>query len=164
MGCDAAGDLRGEALMDSERRGGLGAQGSRWRAYADSKAANALFVANLARREAAAGTGVTALAVHPGVVSTNLIRYVLPESALASMQADPEKSQAAASLLGVRTPAEGAVPVVWCAAADEAAALNGGFVVTPGEVFANLPSDVRDPVLAAKLWEDSMALLGQMAA
>ena len=124
--------------MDSERRGGLGAQGSRWRAYADSKAANALFVANLARREAAAGTGVTALAVHPGVVSTNLIRYVLPESALASMQADPEKSQAAA--------------------------LNGGFVVTPGEVFANLPSDVRDPVLAAKLWEDSTALLGQMAA
>ncbi|MBA2949128.1 oxidoreductase [Streptomyces himalayensis] len=44
----------------------------RWVAYGRSKTANLLFVHELARRLAAAGSGVVAAAAHPGYASTNL--------------------------------------------------------------------------------------------
>lgn len=44
----------------------------RWIAYARSKTANLLFVHELARRAAAAGSGLVAAAAHPGYASTNL--------------------------------------------------------------------------------------------
>ena len=157
------GDLRGEGLMAKERAGGLGAQAARWRGYADSKAANALFTQELARREARAGTGVAALSCHPGVVATNLIRYLpLPDDVMQGMKDDPAGSQRVARRLGVRTPAEGAVPVVWCAAHPDAAALSGRFVVNPGEAFARLPSKVTDQALADALWSQTEALLGEL--
>ncbi|WP_314176280.1 oxidoreductase [Streptomyces winkii] len=45
---------------------------SRWRAYGQSKLANLLFTAELARRLESAGSGVTAHAAHPGYAATNL--------------------------------------------------------------------------------------------
>jgi NAD(P)-dependent dehydrogenase (short-subunit alcohol dehydrogenase family) len=47
-----------------------------WQAYAQSKLANVLHARSLAAR--LAGTGVTAVSVHPGWVRTNLIRSTLP--------------------------------------------------------------------------------------
>ena len=47
-----------------------------WRAYAQSKLANLLHARGLAHR--LAGTGVTAVSVHPGWVLTNLIRNTAP--------------------------------------------------------------------------------------
>jgi NAD(P)-dependent dehydrogenase (short-subunit alcohol dehydrogenase family) len=47
-----------------------------WEAYAQSKLANVLHAKSLAKR--LAGTGVTAVSVHPGWVRTNLIRHSLP--------------------------------------------------------------------------------------
>ncbi|MGW2475753.1 oxidoreductase [Streptomyces sp. NPDC001665] len=44
----------------------------RWIAYGRSKTANLLFVHELARRLAAAGSGVVAAAAHPGLAATNL--------------------------------------------------------------------------------------------
>ncbi|MEW1686332.1 oxidoreductase [Streptomyces sp. NPDC091265] len=44
----------------------------RWIAYGRSKTANLLFVHELARRAAAAGSGLVAAAAHPGYASTNL--------------------------------------------------------------------------------------------
>lgn len=44
----------------------------RWVAYGRSKTANLLFVHELARRAAAAGSGLVAAAAHPGYASTNL--------------------------------------------------------------------------------------------
>ncbi|MFJ6935135.1 oxidoreductase [Streptomyces sp. NPDC101132] len=44
----------------------------RWIAYGRSKTANLLFVHELARRLAAAGSGVVAAAAHPGYAATNL--------------------------------------------------------------------------------------------
>jgi NAD(P)-dependent dehydrogenase (short-subunit alcohol dehydrogenase family) len=52
--------------LNSERRY------SRWTAYARSKTANLLFTHELARRLAAAGSGVVATAAHPGYAATNL--------------------------------------------------------------------------------------------
>ena len=47
-----------------------------WEAYAQSKLANVLHAKSLATR--LAGSGVTAVSVHPGWVRTNLIRHSLP--------------------------------------------------------------------------------------
>ena len=52
--------------LNSERRY------SRWTAYSRSKTANLLFTHELARRLAAAGSGVIAAAAHPGYAATNL--------------------------------------------------------------------------------------------
>ncbi|QHC21190.1 oxidoreductase [Streptomyces sp. GS7] len=52
--------------LNSERSYG------RWTAYARSKSANLLFTHELARRLAAAGSGVVAAAAHPGYAATNL--------------------------------------------------------------------------------------------
>jgi NAD(P)-dependent dehydrogenase (short-subunit alcohol dehydrogenase family) len=53
---------------DLNSRGGY----SRWAAYGQSKLANLLFTAELARRLEAAGSPVTAHAAHPGYAATNL--------------------------------------------------------------------------------------------
>ena len=47
-----------------------------WTAYAQSKLANVLHAKQLAKR--LAGTGVTAVSLHPGWVRTNLIRHSMP--------------------------------------------------------------------------------------
>ncbi|WP_043264254.1 oxidoreductase [Streptomyces sp. CT34] len=52
--------------LNSERSYG------RWTAYGRSKSANLLFTHELARRLAAAGSGVVAAAAHPGYAATNL--------------------------------------------------------------------------------------------
>jgi NAD(P)-dependent dehydrogenase (short-subunit alcohol dehydrogenase family) len=44
----------------------------RWRAYGQSKLANLLFTSELQRRLAAAGSGLRAVAAHPGYAATNL--------------------------------------------------------------------------------------------
>lgn len=48
----------------------------RWEAYSQSKLANILFSRELARR--LVGTGVTANSLHPGAVSTDLLRHISP--------------------------------------------------------------------------------------
>ena len=63
--------LGGEINFDDlEGAGGFAA----WRAYGQSKLANLLFTRELARR--LEGTGVTANALHPGVVATNLFMHL----------------------------------------------------------------------------------------
>lgn len=47
-----------------------------WEAYAQSKLANVLHAKELAKR--LAGTGVTAVSIHPGWVRTNLMRHSMP--------------------------------------------------------------------------------------
>lgn len=49
----------------------------RWLAYGQSKLANLVHAEELARR--LEGSGVTAVAVHPGLVRTNLARHVMPK-------------------------------------------------------------------------------------
>lgn len=51
-----------------------GGRSTGYEAYAESKLLNVLFAAELARRETAAKTGVTSNSLHPGVLSTKLLR------------------------------------------------------------------------------------------
>jgi NAD(P)-dependent dehydrogenase (short-subunit alcohol dehydrogenase family) len=91
----------------------------RWAAYAQAKTATALFALEIARRYGP--KGVVTVAVHPGVIKTELQRHLSPteESEILAMSADRGQ---------LRSVDAGAASIVWAAVADEAAASNGGYV------------------------------------
>src|SRR6267143_1162096 len=78
----------------------------KWKAYGQSKTANALFAVALDGRGAA--HGVRAFAVHPGAVVTDLMRF-LPQDEI-----DGLFTRLAGTTF--KSPAQGAATSVWCAA------------------------------------------------
>src|SRR5215469_11588275 len=76
-----------------------------WLAYGQSKTANVLFAVEATRRWA--DDGITANAVHPGGMWTNLVRY-LPDDVRASLRTDPAAEY--------KTPEQGAATSVFVAA------------------------------------------------
>jgi NAD(P)-dependent dehydrogenase (short-subunit alcohol dehydrogenase family) len=115
-------------------------------AYSDSKLANLLFTFELQRRLRASGSGVRALAVHPGMVRTNLFGH----------------RRAMGAILGfigrfvMQDPADGARTTLFAATQD----IRGGSFVEPGG-FAHLrgsPGVARaaaaayDATTAERLW------------
>ena len=116
--------------------------------YGQSKLANALVARELARR--LAGTATTANAVHPGLIITNIIRYI------------PAWQQWLAPLLGpllrsrIKTAAQGAATSCYVAAHPAVAAVSGRYfadsaVATPETVM-------EDDALAVRLWSESEKL------
>jgi NAD(P)-dependent dehydrogenase (short-subunit alcohol dehydrogenase family) len=116
-------------------------------AYPASKLAAILFTQELARRTR--GTGITAMAFHPGVVATNLGR-------------DSPVFRLMNSWLGravLSTPRQGAEPLLHLATIADPQAVNGRYFnrLKP-EDPAN--QQARDPNLARQLWERSAQLVG----
>ena len=116
--------------------------------YGQSKLANALVARELSKR--LAGTATTANAVHPGLIITNIIRYI------------PRWQQWLAPLVGpllrsrIKTIPEGAATTCYVATHPDVAA-------TSGRYFADCALAVPEPVmeddaLAAKLWLESEKL------
>eukprot|EP00854_Cymbomonas_tetramitiformis_P002399 gene2399-3129_t len=68
----------------------------RWGAYGQSKLANILMMRELDRRCQEAGCGVTAYSFHPGVVDTELIRYLVPQDVMDDKKKNKERSEFAA--------------------------------------------------------------------
>lgn len=106
--------------------------------YSNSKLANALFSAELARK--LAGTGVTTYALHPGVVATDVWREV-PWPFRGLMK------------LGMISVEQGALTTLHCATAPECASETGLYydkcrVKTPSAI-------AQDVQLAAELWRRS---------
>jgi retinol dehydrogenase 12 len=107
--------------------------------YAVSKLCNVLFSQELARRTA--GTGVTAYALHPGVVASDIWRRV----------PWPVRPLITRRMLSVD---EGAATSLYCATSPEVAEDSGLFY----DKCAPRPaSRVATPELAAELWERSQA-------
>jgi retinol dehydrogenase 12 len=107
------------------------------REYAVSKLANVLFSAELARRTT--GTGVTAYALHPGVVASDIWRRVpWPVRPLVTRRMLPVDEGAATSL--------------YCATSAEVAQDSGLFY---DKCAPRAPSKVATGELAAELWKRS---------
>lgn len=117
------------------------------RAYNQSKLANVLFTYELARR--LEGTGVTANALHPGVVATGFGR---------------EDSGAWMGLLlpvvrpFLKTPAEGAATSVHLASSPDVAGVSGRYFANGTARRSSRRS--YDEQLARRLWEVSAELTG----
>jgi retinol dehydrogenase-14 len=109
------------------------------RAYNASKLANVLFTYELARR--IAGTGVTATAVEPGFIKTNL-KVPFPFSLFSFMR---------------RSVAEGAKPTVFLASSGEVDGVSGTFFNNKGAATESSKGS-RDESVAKRLWQVSAEL------
>lgn len=128
----------------------------RWAAYGQSKLANLLFTLELQGRLTATGSGVIAVAAHPGWAATNL--QARSTSTLANRFAE----------LGNRFIAQdadgGALPTLYAATAE----LRGGDFAGPGgfgelrgnPTIVGRTESASDPVAAGRLWSLSEELTG----
>jgi NAD(P)-dependent dehydrogenase (short-subunit alcohol dehydrogenase family) len=123
--------------LNAERSWG----GAGFTRYGETKLANILFTAELARR--LEGTGVTANAFHPGFVATGFNRNngVLMRIGMAITRPF------------ARSPAKGAESLVWLVDAEEASHLNGAYVFDRRSV-APSPAAL-DVESARRLWQVS---------
>ena len=124
---------------------------SPWRAYAQSKLANLLYMNELQRRLEGQGARAICAAAHPGWTATNLQQH-----SGFIQRVNPLLAQ---------SPAQGAWPTLYAATASE---VRGGDYFGPAGLFElkGSPRRVgssarsRDPELAARLWARSAALTG----
>jgi NAD(P)-dependent dehydrogenase (short-subunit alcohol dehydrogenase family) len=111
-------------------------------AYAQSKACDRLLTWALARR--LQKSGVTANAMAPGLVMTDLYRDLPPEARLAL-----EK-------IGARTVPEGADTAVWLASSPEVEGVSGRFF----EQRKEIPCEFRNEEAEERLWGICQSLVG----
>lgn len=121
------------------------------RAYYQSKLANVLFTYELARR--LAGTGVTANALHPGVVNSNFGGEMRGVMGLAMR---------AIKRFGSVTPGEGARTSVYLASSPEVEGVSGKYFEKGKAVPSGKES--YDEAVARRLWEVSEALTREKVA
>ncbi|KGB98575.1 oxidoreductase [Burkholderia cepacia] len=125
----------------------------RMKRYAASKLANALFFFELDRRLRGAGSPVTAVGCHPGIASTNLGRYMgwlqilNPVAAVLLNSADKGAWPALQAATSVVKPGAYYGPTGF-----------RGIRGVSGEVSRS--ADARDPALARRLWDASVAMTG----
>jgi NAD(P)-dependent dehydrogenase (short-subunit alcohol dehydrogenase family) len=105
---------------------------------------NILFTRELARR--IAGTGVTANAVHPGAVSTNL--------------GAPPKFLAAILSRFIKSQEQGAFTSLVVATDPALAEVSGGYFADSKRAEGKLSKSATDDDLARELWTRSEALVG----
>ena len=119
---------------------------SGWRAYQQSKLANILFTAELARR--LQGTKVTATCLHPGVVRTGFGRQ------------GPAFIRFGTRIAGMflLSPTKGADTAIWLASSPDVEGASGGYYEK--RRLANPSRAARDPVAATRLWELSERMVG----
>jgi NAD(P)-dependent dehydrogenase (short-subunit alcohol dehydrogenase family) len=130
-------------------------------AYGRSKTANVLFAVGLDQRLRVHGARATA--VHPGVIRTELSRYLTPELI---QQASGGKSLEPVALKSIP---QGAATTVWAGFTASAGEVGGRYCedchLAEGTKDPTLRSGVRayalDPARAAALWERSEELVGQ---
>lgn len=131
----------------------------KWVAYGQSKTANVLFAVELDRRFA--DRGVRGLAVHPGVIMTDLGRHLGPEDFAAVQQRSPDE-------LVFKTVQAGAATSVYAATAPELEGVGGCYLedchiaaVDDVSTAFGVRSYALDPQAATRLWAVSEAAVGQ---
>lgn len=117
---------------------------SGWPAYGQSKLANCLFTAELARR--LDGSGVTANTLHPGVIKTNLARHL-----------DEDPDDVDDSMFDKSIP-QGAATQCYVATNPALSSVSGHYFVDCNPATAN--DFMYDAALAQQLWSVSEKLTG----
>ncbi|MFF0248128.1 SDR family NAD(P)-dependent oxidoreductase [Streptosporangium sandarakinum] len=134
-----------------------------WRAYGQSKTANALFAVHLDTLGAAGG--VRAFAVHPGSILTPLQRHIPRAEQIAQGWMTCEGHQAD----GFKTPAQGAATALWAATSPLLDEYGGAYcqdcdIAEPATTDDMLVGGVKpwavDPDSASRLWAISSELTG----
>jgi NAD(P)-dependent dehydrogenase (short-subunit alcohol dehydrogenase family) len=131
-------------------------------AYGRSKTANILFSVELDRR--LRGRGIRATAVHPGVIQTELGRYMTPELIAQIMPAGG--SQPA---FVFKTVPQGAATSVWSAATAAADAVGGRYcedchvaeITDDPNARGGVRAYALDPARAQALWAKSETMVGE---
>ncbi|XP_012688793.1 retinol-DH_like_SDR_c domain-containing protein isoform X2 [Clupea harengus] len=118
--------------------------------YRQSKLANLLFSRELARRTRA--YGVSAFALHPGVIRTELGRYVETRYPLLSALLR------APALLLMKTPKQGAQTTIYCAV-TEGLEMHTGCYFSDCKLKEPAPEG-KDDLAAMRLWDFSAKLVG----
>jgi len=130
---------------------------NRWVAYGGSKTANVLFTVGLDTR--LRGKGVRALAVHPGVISTDLGRHLTDnDRAMFTKPPEPYKSIQ-----------QGAATSVWAATAPELEGVGGRYLANcqiaevddSADPTHGVKSYAISPDDAERLWQLSETLVGR---
>jgi NAD(P)-dependent dehydrogenase (short-subunit alcohol dehydrogenase family) len=135
--------------LQSERRY------QRWMAYGQSKLANLLFMMELQRRLAAAGSPLRSVAAHPGYSATNLQFHT---------QSFQDQIMGVFNHVIAQSAAMGALPTLYAATAD----VPGGAYAGPDGLFeqrghpklVDMSGAAKDPDTARRLWEVSEELTG----
>jgi len=133
----------------------------KWAAYGQSKTANALFAVGLDAR--LKGEGVRAFSVHPGVIMTELSRYMAPEEWESLKASRPPGDE-----MTFKSIEQGAATSVWGATSPQLQGLGGLYLEdchiaeasTPGK-SGGVAAYASDPALADRLWTLSEKLVGQ---
>ncbi|QWW68821.1 SDR family NAD(P)-dependent oxidoreductase [Rhizobium sp. WYJ-E13] len=132
----------------------------RWRAYGQSKTANALFAVQLDRlgRDA----GIRAFSLHPGKILTPLQRHLDREDMVAAGWIDAKGNAIDPSF---KTPAQGAATQVWAATSPQLEGLGGLYcadcdvaVISDDGAETSVRAYAVDPDEAARLWALSAEL------
>ena len=110
-----------------------------WRRYGQSKLANILYAAELARRY----PSITAVSVHPGVIATGLVGNLsFMNKALVYLT----------NVGRMTTPAEGSWNQLWAATSEKKNIVNGAFYEPVGALGRH-DKESQSSTLAAELWE-----------
>ncbi|MER5532914.1 SDR family NAD(P)-dependent oxidoreductase [Streptomyces mirabilis] len=143
-----------------------------WLAYGQSKTANVLFAVGASSHWAA--DGITANAVHPGVImETNLSRHMDPEQAahLRALAAAGEPGEILGAPFRFKTTAQGAATSVLVATSPQLEGIGGRYFEDCNEAEVLAPDAVGtssggvaafalDPDAAERLWTLSLAAVG----
>jgi NAD(P)-dependent dehydrogenase (short-subunit alcohol dehydrogenase family) len=122
-----------------------------WRSYGQSKLANVLFTYELNKR-LPAGSNTTVNTLHPGVVNTELGRYLLPEKP--AWWQMPVLNVLKAFTL---TPEQGAATSIYLASSPEVEGVSGKYFDKCKPVVSSKES--YDAEVATKLWNTSAELI-----
>ncbi|KAK1737997.1 retinol dehydrogenase-related protein [Skeletonema marinoi] len=129
-----------------------------WSSYGQSKLANILFTNELQKKADAAGLNwLTAVSLHPGVVNTDLWRYIVGEDKFQEMKETDslsiESLALSATSLFTKTPEQGANNQVFLAAGADGKLVKGAYY--DDMKLKDKLGFMKDEDKAASLWEIS---------
>ena len=146
----------------------------KWKAYGQSKTANALFAMALDRR--GENSGIRAFSLHPGAIITDLVRHLTGDDFKSfgiTLHPDGSMDVSEESQRNFKNVEQGAATSVWCATSSQLDGMGGVYCedcdIAPavGEGYKG-PIGVSpwacDPALAEKLWTLSETLTGSKLA